>query len=109
MSSQIHKHHLQLPAPVIIPANIKTTISALRSTRRKLQDLSRRAYKQRKQHQANKADAFAIGNNILSKAALERVQQAKATKEMFCPFPPAKATPWPLPHKNSLHGSIASQ
>jgi hypothetical protein len=75
---------------VIIPTNIKTTIVALHSARHKLPDLSCHTYTVRKQHQANKADAIAISNDIGANAALERLQLAKATKEMFRRLPHAK-------------------
>jgi hypothetical protein len=80
ISRQITKQQRQLPEHVLIPTDINTTIAALRSSRRELQDLPLRAYKLREQHQSDKADAIAISDNIGAKAALDQLQQAEATK-----------------------------
>ena len=93
MSSQIQKRQLQLPAPVILPTDLKTMIAALRSTHHNLLDLSRCACTLREQHQADKAEAIAISDNIGTKAALEWLQWAEATKEMFQRLPCPKAAP----------------
>jgi hypothetical protein len=90
MSHQITKQQGQLTEHIILPADIRSTIAALRASRRELRDLvSRRAYKLREQHQSDKADAIAISDNIGAKAALGRLQRAEATKEMFRRLPRA--------------------
>jgi hypothetical protein len=90
MSHQITKRQGQLTEHIILPTDIRTTIAALRASRRELRDLSRRAYKLREQHQSDKADAIAISDNIGAKAALDRLQWAEATKEKCFANSPAR-------------------
>jgi hypothetical protein len=82
MTSQILKSQTQLPEPVILPTDLKSMIAALRSAQCNLHDISLKAYQLLNQHQVAKADALANNDNIGAKQALERLQHAKATREM---------------------------
>ena len=93
MSVQIQRRQLQLPASIVLPADLKSATEALRSARRDIRELSRKAYQLREKAQSAKADALAASGNIGSQKALPRIQRAEATKEMFRRLIKRKAAP----------------
>jgi hypothetical protein len=84
MTTQIIKRQNQLPSPILLPTTISATKSHLRAAQRKVRTLSRIAFNLRKAQKEDSATAISLAESGTTKEkALQRVQRAQHTKEMF--------------------------
>jgi hypothetical protein len=100
MTTQILKRQNQLPSPILLPMTISATKSHLRAAQREVRTLSRIAFDLRKAQKEDSATAISLAEPGTTKEkALQRVERAQHTKEMFARLqasnqkPPA-GSPW---------------
>jgi hypothetical protein len=93
MSLQIARKQAQLQEPIQLATSLAAALMNLRSSQHLVRDLARQAYKLKDQFRMEKAEALANTEGIGAQKALERLQRAEDTKEMFRRIPSAKAKP----------------
>jgi hypothetical protein len=90
MSAQILKCQEQLPQSIPLPSSLAETNAKLRASQREVRKLSRKAFDLRNQQKEELANAIATVEGTSKEKALQRVQRAQHTKEMFAQLPSIK-------------------
>jgi hypothetical protein len=92
MTAQILKRQNQLPSPIPLPTTILETNSHLRQAQRNVRTLSRNAFDLRKEQKDEVAKAISLPEpGTSTEKALQRVERAQHTKEMFARLRSIKA------------------
>jgi hypothetical protein len=90
MSAQILKWQEQLPQSIPLPSSLPKTNAKLRASQREVRELSRKAFDLRNQQKEELTNAIATVEGTSKEKALQRVQRAQHTKEMFARLPSIK-------------------
>jgi hypothetical protein len=90
MTAQIQKRQAQLATPIPLPSTLVETNAKLRASQKEVRELSRKAYDLRNEQKKELADAIATTEGSSKEKALQRVQRAQHTKEMFARLPSIK-------------------
>jgi hypothetical protein len=83
LSFQIARKQAQLPEPIVTAPTLRLALLHLRRAQHTVRDLSRKAFQLKNQHRTQKAEAIANSEGINAIKALERIQRADDTQEMF--------------------------